>query len=72
MSVENILRKKGADVATIAPDVSVRRAADWLHAKNIGSLVWLTRIAARDQLSVLWRVASQSLGDQLALGVRRR
>jgi CBS domain-containing protein len=39
MSVENILRKKGTDVATIAPDVSVRRAADWLHAKNIGSLV---------------------------------
>ena len=39
MSVESILRKKGADVATIAPDVSVKRAADWLHAKNIGSLV---------------------------------
>ena len=39
MSVEDILRKKGADVATIAPDVSVKRAADWLHAKNIGSLV---------------------------------
>ena len=39
MSVENILRQKGADVATIAPDVSVKRAADWLHAKNIGSLV---------------------------------
>jgi len=39
MSVENILRQKGADVATIAPDASVKRAADWLHAKNIGSLV---------------------------------
>jgi CBS domain-containing protein len=39
MSVASILKKKGADVATIAPDVSVRRAADWLHAKNIGSLV---------------------------------
>ena len=39
MSVESILRKKGTDVATIAPDVSVKRAADWLHAKNIGSLV---------------------------------
>jgi CBS domain-containing protein len=39
MSVESILRKKGADVATIAPDVTVKRAADWLHAKNIGSLV---------------------------------
>jgi len=39
MSVESILRKKGADVATIAADVSVKRAADWLRAKNIGALV---------------------------------
>ena len=36
MSVESILSKKGADVATIAPDASVKRAADWLLAKNIG------------------------------------
>ena len=35
MSVESILRKKGTDVATIAADVSVKRAADWLHAKNM-------------------------------------
>ena len=39
MSVESILKKKGTDVATIAPDVSVKRAADWLRAKNIGALV---------------------------------
>jgi CBS domain-containing protein len=39
MSVESILRKKGTDVATIAPEVSVKRAADWLRAKNIGALV---------------------------------
>jgi CBS domain-containing protein len=39
MSVESILSQKGADVATIAPDASVKRAADWLQAKNIGSLV---------------------------------
>jgi CBS domain-containing protein len=39
MSVESILRQKGADVATIAPDASVKRAANWLQAKNIGSLV---------------------------------
>ena len=39
MSVESILRKKGTEVATIAPDVSVKRAADWLHLKNIGALV---------------------------------
>ena len=39
MSVESILRKKGTDVATIAPDASIKRAADWLRAKNIGALV---------------------------------
>ena len=39
MSVESILRKKGTDVATIAPEASVKRAADWLRAKNIGALV---------------------------------
>ena len=39
MSVESILRKKGIDVATIAPEVSIKRAADWLRAKKIGALV---------------------------------
>ena len=39
MSVERHSEAKGAGVATIAPDVSVKRAADWLRAKNIGSLV---------------------------------
>jgi len=39
MSIESILRKKGTDVATIVPDASVKRAADWLRAKNIGALV---------------------------------
>ena len=39
MSVQDILRKKGTEVATIAPDVSVKRAADWLRTKNIGALV---------------------------------
>ena len=39
MPVESILRKKGTDVATITADASVKRAADWLRAKNIGALV---------------------------------
>src|SRR3974390_3137494 len=39
MSIESILRRKGTDVATIAPEASVKRAADWLRAKNIGALV---------------------------------
>ena len=42
MSVESILNQKGTDVATIAPDVSIKRAADWLRAKNIGALVVTT------------------------------
>ena len=39
MIVDSILRQKGTDVVTIAPDASIKRAADWLHAKNIGALV---------------------------------
>jgi predicted transcriptional regulator len=39
MSVESILRRKGTDVTTIAPEASIKSAANWLHAKNIGALV---------------------------------
>src|SRR6266480_6375293 len=39
MSIESILREKGTDVATIDPEASIKRAADWLCAKNIGALV---------------------------------
>ena len=39
MSIDSILRQKGAEVATIAPEASVKRATSWLHAKNVGSLV---------------------------------
>ena len=39
MSIESILRKKGTDVTTIAPEASIKRAADWLRVKNIGALV---------------------------------
>src|SRR5215475_14950588 len=39
MTIESILRRKGTDVTTIAADVSIKRAADWLRAKNIGALV---------------------------------
>ena len=39
MTVENILRQKGTDVAKITPEASVKSAADWLRAKNVGALV---------------------------------
>src|SRR6202021_2707082 len=39
MSIESILRQKGTNVTTIAPEASIKRAADWLRAKNIGTLV---------------------------------
>jgi len=39
MNVENILMQKGTDVATIGPEASIKRAADWLRAKDIGALV---------------------------------
>jgi len=38
MSIDSILRQKGAEVATIAPEASVKRATSWLHAK-----MWLSR-----------------------------
>ncbi len=39
MTIEAILKQKGTDVATMEPDASIRRAADWLRVKNIGALV---------------------------------
>jgi len=39
MIVENILRQKGTNVFTTTPDATVKSAADWLHARNIGALV---------------------------------
>ena len=39
MTIESILRRKGTNITTIAPEASVKRAADWLRAKNIGALV---------------------------------
>jgi CBS domain-containing protein len=39
MSIESILRQKGTDVTTIGPEASIKSAADWLCAKNIGALV---------------------------------
>lgn len=39
MTIESILRRKGTGVTTIGPEASVKRAADWLSAKNIGALV---------------------------------
>ena len=39
MSIEGILRRKGTEVTTIAPEASTKSAVDWLRAKNIGALV---------------------------------
>ena len=39
MSIESILRRKGTNVVTIAPEASIKRAADLLRAKSIGALV---------------------------------
>ena len=42
MNVESILEHKGTEVVTIAPDASIKIAADWLRAKNVGALVVVT------------------------------
>ena len=39
MSIEGILRQKGTDVVTIDPEATIKSAAGWLRAKNIGALV---------------------------------
>jgi len=39
MNVASILERKGTEVATIAPEASIKSAADWLRAKNVGALV---------------------------------
>ncbi|MGH6876105.1 MAG: CBS domain-containing protein, partial [Rhizomicrobium sp.] len=33
------LGTKGTEVATIAPEASIKRAVEWLRAKNVGALV---------------------------------
>ena len=45
MTIESILRRKGTSVATIAPEASIKRAADWLRAKNIGAVVVMRETA---------------------------
>jgi CBS domain-containing protein len=39
MKIESILKEKGTDVATITPEATIKRAADWLRAKKVGALV---------------------------------
>jgi CBS domain-containing protein len=79
MNVENILRQKGTDVATIGREATIRRAADWLRAKNIGALVVTTDnavlgiISERDIVRALSQygeaVASMSVKDIMTHGV---
>jgi CBS domain-containing protein len=39
MKIESVLKEKGTGVATIIPEATIKRAADWLRAKNVGALV---------------------------------
>ena len=38
MTIESILRRKGTDVMTITTEASIKSAANWRCAKNIGAL----------------------------------
>ena len=51
MNVESILERKGTEVATIAPEASIKRAADWLRAKNVGASCPCTSYVAISVLS---------------------
>ena len=59
MNVESILRQKGTDVATITPEASIKRAADWLRAKNVGALVVTSSDAILGIISDIVRALSQ-------------
>jgi CBS domain-containing protein len=39
MKVESILEEKETEVAKISPEATIKRAAEWLRAKNVGALV---------------------------------
>lgn len=71
MNVDNILKQKGTNVATIAPDASIKRAADWLRAKDIGALV-VTRndvvlgiISERDIIHALSQYGEEAASMQV-------
>jgi CBS domain-containing protein len=67
MNVENILMQKGTDVATIRPEASIKRAADWLRAKNVGALVVASDDAALGIISERDIVrASSQYGEPVA------
>ena len=79
MNVEDILMQKGTDVATIRPEASIKSAADWLLAKNVGALVVasgdavLGIISERDIVRAFSRhgepVASMRVKDIMTHGV---
>jgi predicted transcriptional regulator len=60
MTIESILRRKGTDVTTIAPEASVKTAADWLRAKNIGALV------VTNENAVLGLISEREIVDALS------
>jgi CBS domain-containing protein len=78
MSVQSILTRKGAEVATIGPDASIKTAADRMRTRNIGALVVmggnevLGLISEREIVHALSRhsetVLSQSVKEVMRFG----
>jgi CBS domain-containing protein len=79
MNVDHVLQQKGTHVATIAPEASIKRAADWLRGNDIGALV-VTRgdavlgiISERDIIRALSQygeqVASMEVKDIMTHGL---
>jgi CBS domain-containing protein len=79
MNVEDILERKGTEVATVAPEARVKRAADWLRGKNVGALVVISNgaivgmISERDIVHALSQygepVASMEVKDIMTHGL---
>ena len=67
MNVESILKRKGTEVATIAPEANIKRAADWLRAKNVGALSERDIVRVLSQYGEL--VASMQVKDIMTHGL---
>ncbi len=79
MNVDMILKQKGTEVTTITPEASIKTAADWLRAKDVGALVVVRNdavlgiISERDIIHALSeygeQVASKQVKDIMTHGL---
>lgn len=79
MNVETILRSKGRDVVTIAPEATIAKASDLLRSKGIGAVVIVDQAGAvggilseRDIVRALAEFGSQTSDHAVSEVMTRR